>query len=55
MLCGKNTHIFLNILEILLKLCKICTEESPKIRGGNCNIPRQCSIYIMNCNHFYEL
>jgi hypothetical protein len=39
MLCEHNTHIFLNILEILSRLCKSCTEDSAKIRGGDCNIP----------------
>jgi hypothetical protein len=39
---------FLNILEILLMLCKIWTKDSAKIRGGDCNIPRQCPSYIMN-------
>jgi hypothetical protein len=38
-LCGQNTCIFLKILEILLRLCKSCTEDSAKIRGGDCNIP----------------
>jgi hypothetical protein len=55
MLCGQNTHIFLKILEILLMLCKSCTEDSEKIRGGDCNIPWQCPSYIMNYNHVYEL
>jgi hypothetical protein len=39
MLCGQNTRIFLKILKILLMLCKSCTEDSAKIRGGDCNIP----------------
>jgi hypothetical protein len=40
MLCGKNTHIILKILEILLILCKEFTEDSAKIRGEDCNIPK---------------
>ena len=50
-LCGHNTHIFLNILGILLMLCESCTEDSEKIRGGDCNIPKDEPC----CNHVYEL
>jgi hypothetical protein len=50
MLCGQNTHIFLKILEILLMLCEGCTEESAKIRGGDCNIPKDDPIVIMFMN-----
>jgi hypothetical protein len=51
MLCEQNTHIILKILETLLMLCESCTEDSAKIRGGDCNIPKgePC------CNHVYEL
>jgi hypothetical protein len=51
MICGKNTLIFLNILEILLMLCESCTEDNEKIRGGDCNTPRTCPNCIMNCNY----
>jgi hypothetical protein len=46
MLCGQNTFIFLKILEILLMLCKSCTEHSEKIGGGDCNTPRMSPSYI---------
>jgi hypothetical protein len=36
-------------------LCKSCTENSATIRGGDCNTPRTCPIYIMYCNHVYKL
>jgi hypothetical protein len=55
MLCGHNTHIVLKILKILLMLCKSCTEDNAKIKGGDCNTLRMCPSYIMNCNHVYEL
>jgi hypothetical protein len=51
MLCGQNTRIFLKIFEILLMLCESCTEDSAKIRGGDCNIPKDEPC----CNHVYEL
>jgi hypothetical protein len=51
MLCGQNTHLFLNILEILMILCESCTEDNAKIRGGDCNIPKDNPY----CNHIYEL
>jgi hypothetical protein len=51
MLCGQNTHIFLNILEILLMLCESCTKDSEKIRGGDCNTPRMFPNCIMNYNY----
>jgi hypothetical protein len=40
MLYGRNTRIFLKILEILLMLCESCTEDSAKIREGDCNVPK---------------
>jgi hypothetical protein len=46
MLCRQNTCIFLKILEILLMLCKIFTEHSEKIGGGDCNTPRTSPSYI---------
>jgi hypothetical protein len=51
MLCGKNTRIFLKLLEILLILCESFTEDSANIRGGDCNIPKDEPC----CNHVYEL
>jgi hypothetical protein len=51
MLCGQNIRIFLKIFEILLRLCKSCTEDSEKIKGGDCNIPKEEPC----CNHVYEL
>jgi hypothetical protein len=51
MLCEQNTHIFFNILKILLMLCKSFTEDNAKIRGGDCNIPKDETY----CNHVYEL
>jgi hypothetical protein len=47
MLCGQNTCIFFTILEILLMLCASCTDDSAKIRGGDCNIPKDEPC----CNH----
>jgi hypothetical protein len=49
-LCEKNTNIFLKILKILLMLCKSCTENSEKIRGGDCNIPKDEPY----CNHVLQ-
>jgi hypothetical protein len=32
-------------------LCKSCTEDSTKIMGGDCNIPKDEPSYIMYCKH----
>jgi hypothetical protein len=51
MLCRQNIHIFLKIFEILLRLCKRYTKGSAKIRGGDCNIPKDEPY----CNNVYGL
>jgi hypothetical protein len=51
MLCGQNNRIFFNILEIVLMLCESCNEDSAKKGIGDCNTPRTCPNFIMNCNY----
>jgi hypothetical protein len=49
MLYGRNTRIFLKILEILLMLCESCTEDNEKPREGDCNVPKAepcCKSYL---------
>jgi hypothetical protein len=50
MLYGQNARIFFKILKILLMLCESCTEDSAKIRGGDCNIPKENPF----CNHVLQ-
>ena len=36
-------------------LCKRCTQDNAKIRGGDCNIPKDDPRYIMYCKHVLQV
>jgi hypothetical protein len=51
MLCGQNTRTFFEEFKNPADVWESCTEDSAKIRGGDCNTPRTCPNFIMNCNY----
>jgi hypothetical protein len=44
MICWNNTRIFFKILKIPQMLCESYTEESEKLRGGDCNIQKDVGL-----------